>query len=390
MRTSWIAPAVVSAAVVGTAALSVAAASPVPAARATVLSAKTAAPGITLAAKPGWLVVAKVGPANSLANAGAFGTFSARGAKTAWSVWRSQGYSIVDRWTGTKWAQVTVPAKLAPYLRETAAYDGQAGYLWLFSTYKPGQALLYSGGKWTTEKIPSWVLRKPKGDGAYNVTAAVFGRTNVWVFSLGSASSTTGNYAARFNGHAWAKVKLPATPVAVAADAASDMWALGPASVMHWTPGHGWQTVKSPLLPPGALPTGTIAFTDVTATSATDVSLIGQVTASAGPDKDTWFVEHWNGKSWGFNEGTTNFVGSVAPDGHGGLWADGVNDNPGGFWTLYHLSSGKWTSSKLPSVVWTQSPLTLTQIPGTRSLWAADVELPGQTGGKGLILRYNP
>jgi len=218
----------------------------------------------------------------------------------------------------------------------------------------------------------------------------VFGQTSVWVFSLGSASSAKGSYAAHYNGKSWAKVKLPAPAVAVAADAANDIWALGPASIMHWTPGHGWQTVKFPAAPTGVLPADGLTYTGITATSAKDVSLTAELTDSADAAKDTWFVQHWNGKSWGFVKGPGNFAGDVAPDGQGGLWAETAEDNPGGFWTLYHRSGGKWTSAKLPSGLWTQSPLTLTQVPGTRSLWATGVQLPTQTGGKGLILRYNP
>ena len=83
----------------------------------------------------------------------------------------------------------------------------------------------------------------------------------------------------------------------------------------------------------------------------------------------------------------TNFAGSVAPDGHGGLWADSIDANPGGFWLLDHLSGGKWTQVSLPPGVWSQSPLTLTWIPGSRSLWATGQSI-GAKGSKALILKY--
>src|ERR1700761_8694147 len=109
MKRTWIAPAIVSAAVVGTAALSVAAASPLTSARATVLSGKTV---VTPAAKPGWQVVAKVGSGGGPAGDGITGSVSAQGAKSAWAVWTGKGPSYLDRWTGTKWVQVKVPVKL--------------------------------------------------------------------------------------------------------------------------------------------------------------------------------------------------------------------------------------------------------------------------------------
>ena len=46
--------------------------------------------------------------------------------------------------------------------------------------------------------------------------------------------------------------------------------------------------------------------------------------------------------------GTGNSVGSVAPDGHGGLWADTIDANPSGFWLLDHFSGGKWAQREPP------------------------------------------
>ena len=85
--------------------------------------------------------------------------------------------------------------------------------------------------------------------------------------------------------------------------------------------------------------------------------------------------------------GTGNSVGSVAPDGHGGLWADSIDANPSGFWLLNHLSGGKWTLLSLPSGVLPQSPLALTYITGSQSLWATAQSITPQ-GSKALILKY--
>ena len=48
---------------------------------------------------------------------------------------------------------------------------------------------------------------------------------------------------------------------------------------------------------------------------------------------------HWNGTSWrGAGTGTpADLIDSVVPDGSGGLWATGVDVNPGGFNLFYHL-----------------------------------------------------
>jgi hypothetical protein len=328
-------------------------------------------------------VFAKVGPFDKQVS----GTLTAATPKAAWSVWTGQGFTAVDRWNGTAWRQVGVPAKLTGAVRSAVAFDGNTtGNFWLFDSSHPAQALRYSGTKWATQPIPSWALRKQSGGGGYNVVTKVsgtYGNSHVWVFSLNA-----GAYAAYYNGHAWHKETLPATPLAVDVDAANDIWALGAREIMHWTPS-GWHTLPLPPLPPGGLPVGTIQFTQLTAASPADVWVIGQVTATAGPVKDVWFTEHWNGKRWGFNTGPHNFAGSVAPDGHGGLWAESIDANPGGFWFLDHLSGGTWTNVKLPPGVWSQSPLTLTWIPGSRSLWATAQSISAR-GTKALILKYGP
>ena len=74
-------------------------------------------------------------------------------------------------------------------------------------------------------------------------------------------SLNAGAYAAYYNGHAWHKETLPATPLAVDVDASNDIWALGARGIMHWTDS-GWHTMPLPPLPPagGILPEGTIQY----------------------------------------------------------------------------------------------------------------------------------
>ncbi len=386
---SLVAPAIVATAVLGTAALSVIAGSPFE----NLSKANAVSPGATTTADrvtgktPGWRVLAKVGPYGKQVA----GALTAGTPKAAWSVWKGQGFVAVDRWNGTAWKQVAVPAKLTGAVRSAVAFDGNSpGNFWLFDSSHPATALRYSGTKWATQQIPSWALRKQQGGAGYNVVANVWGTyssSHVWVFSLNA-----GAYAAYYNGHAWHKESLPATPLAVDVDASNDIWALGSREIMHWNPFNGgWHTMPLPPLPPGGgiLPEGSIQYTQLTAASPADVWLVGQVTATAGPAKNVWFTQHWNGKSWGFNVGPTNFAGSVAPDGHGGLWADSIDANPGGFWLLDHFSAGEWTQVSLPAGVWSQSPLTLTWIPGSRSLWATGQSI-GTKGSKALILKYGP
>ncbi len=323
---------------------------------------------------PGWRVVQTIGPAKGTVS----GLLTADSAKDGWSVWTGPGVTMVERWTGSRWVRVPVPSKLAAGVASTVAIGASsASDFWLFNTHRATAALRWTGAQWRVQAMPSWVLRRDSS-GTVTATSAVFGPRDVWVFSLG-----TGAYAAHYTGHAWAKVKLPAVPLVVSAVAPDDIWALGSSisSVMHWN-GKKWAAVGLPLLP---LPSGAkVSYSNLTAAGPRDAWLVRTISYSSRPPVTA--VMHWTGRSWLTTAGPADIVGSMAPDGNGGLWADGIDINPGGFWFLYHLAAGHWTQYTPPGVN-THSPTPLTHIPGTRSLWAVGSAF-GQKGFSGVILKY--
>jgi hypothetical protein len=325
---------------------------------------------------PGWRVVQTIGPAKSNLS----GLLTADSAKDAWSVWTGPRPALVERWTGSAWIRVPLPGRLDANVASAVAMGASsASDFWLFDTYRTIAALRWTGSTWRLQPVPSWVLRRDS-TGTVNATSAVFSPRNVWVFSLGA-----GTYAAHYNGHTWTKVKLPAAPLDVSAPAPDDIWALGPAInfVMHWN-GKKWGTIGLPLLP---LPKGaTVSYSNVTATGPKDAWLFR--TISFPSRLPVTAIMHWNGTSWTTVASPADIVGSMAPDGNGGLWADGIDINPGGFWLLYHLVAGHWTEYTPPGVD-IHSPTPLTHIPGTRSLWAADTAF-NPKGYFGMILKYGP
>jgi hypothetical protein len=326
---------------------------------------------------PGWRVVQTIGPAKSSVS----GLLTADSARDAWSVWTGAGPALVERWTGTAWTRVPLPGKLdADAASAVALGASSASDFWLFDSHRTTAALRWTGGTWRLQPVPSWVLRRDSA-GTVTATAAVFSPRNVWVFSLGA-----GAYAARYDGRTWTRVKLPEVPLDVSAVAPDDIWALGPSisSVMHWN-GKKWATVGLPLLP---LPKGaTVSYSNLTATGPKDAWLFRSISFPSGPIPVT-AVMHWNGTSWLTVAGPADIVGSMAPDGNGGLWADGIDINPGGFWLLYHLVGSHWTEYTPPGVD-THSPTPLTQIPGTRSLWATGSAFTAK-GYYGVLLKYGP
>ncbi len=317
------------------------------------------------AATPGWRVVKTFGPSASSVS----GLLTAASAKDAWSVWTAPGLTLVERWTGSAWQPVPLPAKLDGYVHSvTVISASSASNAWLFNG--TAKALRWTGARWQSQALPSWL--SPAG-------SAAFSPDDVWVFGKG-------DYAARYNGHSWAKIRLPEAAAGVSAVAPDDIWALGSAVsyVMRWN-GTAWTKVGLPLLP---LPAGaTVSYSNITGVGPKDAWLFRSISYSSSAFPTTAMM-HWNGRAWLTVASPADIVGSLAPDGSGGLWADGIDINPGGFWLFYHLVAGHWIQVTPPGV-FTHAPEVLTSIPGTRSLWATGSAISA-SGNYGVLLKYGP
>jgi hypothetical protein len=384
-----LAPAVLAAALLATAAVGVIAGRPVAALSTAnsqaAIEARAVTAGKASAAKtaktPGWRVVATIGPFNK----GVSGALTADSAKDAWSVWTGTGFTQVQRLVGTKWTRVPLPAKLTDYVRSAVAFDGDsAADFWLLDSYRTNRVLRFTGGKWTLQPIPSWVLPLTGGGGELSdVTATAFGPGNVWVFNYAYA------YAAHYNGHAWAKVKLPLVPGQVSAVSPDDIWAIagtGANVAWRWN-GKAWTAIKIPKAG-GNQPED---FGNLTATGPRSAwvwrTLVAPSPGGLQTDVD---VLRWNGTSWRRVAGTpADIIDSVASDGSGGLWATGVDINPGGFNLFYHLTGGRWKEVSPPAGIWDQQPEYLTAIPGTRSVWGTATGLTNK-GDHSVVIKYGP
>jgi hypothetical protein len=299
-------------------------------------------------ASPGWRVSKLIGPASGNVS----GLLTADSAKDAWSVWTGPGITLIERWNGSKWQRVAVPARFDSYVRSADVISASsAGNVWLFNG--SARALRWTGATWLFQALPSWVQQAS--------SAAVFSPSDVWVFG-------TGFYAARYNGRSWAKVTLPEPATDVSAVAPDDIWALGSAVsfVMRWT-GKAWTTVRLPLLP---LPAGaTISYSNMTGTGPANAWLFRAISLPHATIPET-AVMHWNGKAWLTIPSPADIVVSMANDGSGGLWANGIDINPGGFYLLYHWTGRQWTTSDPPAPMFNHAPEFLTWIPGARSVWS--------------------
>lgn len=328
----------------------------------------------TVVKTAGWRVITTVGPANENVS----GTLAVNSAKDGWSVWTGSHYTSVERLVGSEWTRVPIPATLTGYVRSAVAFDGDsASDFWLFNSDSANHALRFAGSKWTLQQIPAWVLPQRSGDGPSTVTTSVFSPDNVWVFGLGA-----GSYAAHYNGHAWAKVRLPAVPDEVSAVSPDDIWALHGDTAWYGN-GKTWTATKIPKAagnPPEA-------FANLTV-SGRDSAWVWRTILVPGPQTEA-DVLHWNGTAWQSVARTpADNIDSVAPDGAGGLWATGIDINPSGFNLFYHLARGHWTEVNPPAGTLTQAQEHLTWIPGTHSLWGTATRFTHK-GEYGELIKYS-
>ncbi|MBI0317688.1 hypothetical protein JBF12_32890 [Streptomyces javensis] len=191
------------------------------------------------------------------------GDLAAFGAKAAWLTsfdWDPNGgtqVSRLERWTGSAWQTVSLPA--APGGGEVQPWDITGtgpDDVWVTASAMTGEVsvpLLYhwNGGGWTVREVPApgahptgWVANHAVATGRNSVY--VVGKTN-------DPQSPTATMAARWTGSRWQS--LPALPVgeanAAGADGAGRPWIAGwapgsPHAVLaRWT-GTAWATEELP------------------------------------------------------------------------------------------------------------------------------------------------
>jgi len=315
---------------------------------------------------------------------------SAAGSGDAWVSGVTGPYRLdVERWNGSSWQRIAPPAHLGRVsLDNLIAPVGasSAGNAWVFPTVDQGTsvesfALHWNNGRWTSTRLPAQ---------ATIYDTAVFSPHDAWAFGFIGSGSHAAPYDLRYRGRLWRRLRLPATPDAVSALSADNMWAVGPSAAtaakpssrqitlaMHWN-GHIWSAVRVPvpvLRPGGGLDAA------IAATGADSLWL-----AYIDFDRNGGFVSngmlHWDGARWHrltLPAHFTFFLNSMAQDGRGGLFICSPV-------AIYHYSAGRWTRQQLPGPHPDQIGLdALAWIPGTASALAV-----GERGFHGLILRYGP
>jgi hypothetical protein len=344
---------------------------------------------------PGWRVV-KV----FTGGCGAFDSMTATGPKDAWATgtWytppcEQSGGSVellVARWNGSTWQRLQ-----PPNIGVGAAVAAlSTSYAWIFAN--PGsfpslgsRALLWDNGRWKVFRLLKTTTTI--------VSAAVFSRSNAWVF--GTAGPNELAAAFRFNGRAWHQVPVPLWPIAAAAPSARNIWVVGTARpghhgtrmLAHWT--GRWRTIPFPKL---KVPTGysnkfvpqAILWDD-----KNGAWVSGRVFHDNGSPGSLGLLLHWTGKRWvpitteGFD------LVPMAHDGDGGLWTGELGEVFDSLATdiRHYSASGVWSAADTHEKGLIVGALRL--IPGTTSVWAGGAGTvidPDTRSRPAVILKYGP
>jgi hypothetical protein len=335
-------------------------------------------------------------------------SLTATGPRDAWALGQPyiggpRCFADVEHWNGVRWRRIAVPAgpDLGPVGGPIAGssrtdawiFPARIGQIGL-SSFVYNYALHWNGRSWTKSRFPVWMQVG---------TPIAFSPTDAWVFgSYYRTVNVTAEYTARFDGHRWRHVTLPASPASVSAVSHNDMWALGPTRhtahrppsrqslrAMHWT-GRSWRAQSVPRVTvPG--PNSRFEFEQIAATGPRS---LWWAYLTSNSNKSAAGLARLQGRQWSKIKvpAAITFLDAIAQDGHGGVWllADvEVNFDSRQYW--YHYRHGQWTRQPVATPRgYNTEMFAMALIPGTRSIWAVG-EADGNTGFKteGVIARYD-
>ncbi len=337
---------------------------------------------------------------------------AASGADNAWLlglVPAPEPTFVTQRWNGSRWVPIALPARLrgviGPWELYSGIYTTSSSDTWFFPVlpdhFTPVQyAVWWNGSAWRISKVtasPDTVLG-----------AAVFSGSDVWTFGEAGASFPDYGPAVvrHWNGTAWQPVSVPVgTPVTIDGVAPDDIWALGVSKAtvhdvhqtivaMHWN-GAAWSAPRLPTFPPVHKGNPWVA-TAISASGPHDVWVaetpaVNQQTGFSPPGL---ILLRWDGSTWRTVARNRELrgVSGLTPDGHGGFWftaTDPANPNAS---DIVDYRDATFISQPAPAQQgYAGSASGIVAVPGAGSWWATGM-LAAVKGGsiKTDILRYTP
>jgi hypothetical protein len=352
------------------------AASPIAAALTAAALTLAICPPSEAAASTGWQVAFRghfgsAGMGNDLLAVAAASTASAWAVGGTESNGDSNVSPVVLQWNGTKWQAPALPTGLAGTLSAVSA--PASNDVWAGSLIN-GYLLHWDGTAWSIAK--KWATSQ--SGQITGITA--FSPGNVWVFGASGAFAGLGTW--HLSGGTWHKsTGLANTISGASALSPADMWAIGAQhqlndTLVHYN-GISWSPVTSPAL-------AGLRFGYILAESASNI----WATAASGRTPE---LVHFDGTQWQTlpvtMPKTVTELGNLAPDGHGGLWFQGISASAQPPRAEHRSASGAWSNFRLSTGVGDVEDLAL--IPGTASLWAAG-GLEKTSGADAVIWGHGP
>jgi hypothetical protein len=314
---------------------------------------------------------------------------SAVSAKNAWAVgYTSSGDAtqpLVQQWNGSSWTAVAFPKTSPRIIPETVSATSSTN-VWVGASALPDKSyvLHWNGKAWKV----AWKRTVPAD---FPVVPSVLALSSKNVWSV-VASDERHTQVRHFNGHTWATVKTPAKLDVMSAVSSRNIWAAGELNgkpcILRWN-GKVWKVQAKPSTPSGR------SFSGLSARNSKDVWVVGGA-FSPPTKKNTAVALHWDGVRWRDHspKGIATDLISVAPDGHGGIWASGTDGRLHHFAFSKHglfgeqSTSGTWTSVAAPAPKGSIAQVNaLIPIPHRASLWGVETLDNDYGPQRGPILR---
>lgn len=293
---------------------------------------------------------------------------------------------LLRHWNGAHWAPVQPPVEgtLTSVSSKSARQTWVAGYTAKDGDLRP-LTLRWTGTR--LEQVPV-----PAGDDDTTLAAVSVGQGRPWL--VGTSSNGDGTYrdlAWRWTGSRWQEVAVPdLSPgagglVDIAAVAEDDVWVVGNRGdgerhyVLHWD-GSNWSEAKLPEQPGGSHATNIQSVYG-------RIHVVGGRTTAAEPYRERPFVQRLVHGSWRAAP-SPRYDGrltTVARDGTGGVWFGG-NDYSSGTARL-----DRWDGTSMRRAPGPGGELaSLTNVPGTTTLWASGGAGADGEGYHAYVARYAP
>jgi hypothetical protein len=310
---------------------------------------------------------------------GAFDDVAAVSPHDAWAVGTaiSEGRPgaakpIVEQWRGKSWSAVGLPAgERHAYL--TAVAGSSPGNVWVFGYVSekngPAPFALHWTGRWALRG--TW-----KTEAGLTNSAVVLNSHDVWAFGPGPVR--------HYNGSGWTTVGLRFSLAVASAISANDIWAIGQQAgqpILAHFRNDKWSAKQVPVKTSGfALLSSVVALSD------RDIWVAGSV--DNGRAGYAIALQLLKGKWSAHDPAETAQLGSLAPDGSGGVWA--AYDAPYDGQAVYHYAGGRWRRVVLPSVKGKSTSVAmLAQVPRSTTVFGVGLLLwGGLPDTEGAILQY--